>query len=398
MQLERLDMLWRGNELTYCLNVHPGETLAEVLAAVEGPAREVKARVCPEAPFGLGLRLSARAASELDDVCKVNEFRARLRACGMYTFTVNGFPYGNFHGAPVKDRVYLPDWTSPDRLGYTQSLARVMTALAPPGSRATISTLPLGYRPHGDTEARLAACAEVLTRQVIGLWRLTQESGVHVALALEPEPHCLLETTDDVVTFFEHYLYSAATLAEIALACSVSRSTARELLQAHLGICLDTCHAAVEFEDPTTLLARLKEAEVGVMKVQVSSGLRIRRADDAVCEQLRAFDEPVYLHQVVTRAPDNTLTRYADLSLALDDPAAREREWRVHFHVPVHETHLGLFDSTQFFIAEILDRQRTHPFCDHWEIETYTWDVLPVKPTSLVHSIALEFAWVQSQW
>lgn len=388
-------MLWQANELTYCLNVHPGESLSDVCNAISGPVREVKQRLCPNAPFGLGLRLSANAVTELREPSKIDELRALLAASGMYAFTVNGFPYGTFHGAPVKDRVYLPDWSTPERHQYTSELARVMTQLAPPRTKATISTLPLGYRLHGDTDVRRAVCSSVLLRQVVELWQLRQETGVEVALALEPEPHCLLETTEDVLLFFQKHMHTDASVGWIAQACGVGKERALDILRDHLGICLDTCHAAVEYEEPGALLAQLAQANVGVKKVQVSSGLRIARATEDACAQLKKFDEPIYLHQVVAKQADGPLRRYADIGDALADPDARGLEWRIHFHVPVHESRLAVFESTQAFTAEVLKRQRESSFCDHWEIETYTWNVLPTKPVSLVDSICLEFAWVQ---
>lgn len=386
-----------ATELTYCLNVHPGESLSEVLGAVEGPALQIKQRLCPGAPFGLGLRLSARAVTELGKPGAAASFRRRLDELGMYTFTVNGFPYGTFHGEPVKDEVYLPDWSTNERREYTRALAAVMTELVPPGTTATISTLPLGYRLHGDSPARRAECARGLMDVVAALWRLKSNTGVLVRLALEPEPYCLLETTDEVVTFFDSYLRTDATLTALAQLCGVGRGAALDVLKAHLGVCLDTCHAAVEFEEPGALLTTLAAANIDVVKVQVSSGLRIACATDEARARLRAFDEPIYLHQVVART-DDTLKRYPDIRDALADSSAHGHEWRVHFHVPVHEARLAVFESTQAFTANVLREQGRAPFCEHWEVETYTWHVLPVKPTSLVDSICAELAWVQGQW
>ena len=44
-------------QLTYCTNIHPAESWAEVRANLETHVRAVKARVSPDAPFGVGLRL-----------------------------------------------------------------------------------------------------------------------------------------------------------------------------------------------------------------------------------------------------------------------------------------------------------------------------------------------------
>lgn len=126
--------------LTYCLNIHPGETWAEVTKAVDVHARRVRDLVCPGRPFGLGLRIGAAAAAEAE--AGAPAFRDALARADLYAFTVNGFPYGPFHGAAVKRRVYEPDWTTAARRDYTASLARFLAGVLPPGSRAASAPCP----------------------------------------------------------------------------------------------------------------------------------------------------------------------------------------------------------------------------------------------------------------
>src|SRR4051812_44733868 len=99
-----------GLHLGYCTNIHPGETWDEVFANVSTHVLVVKGRVCPDRPFGVGLRLSAVAARELAAPGVLAAFRDFLRTHGLYVFTINGFPYGAFHGTVVKENVYRPDW------------------------------------------------------------------------------------------------------------------------------------------------------------------------------------------------------------------------------------------------------------------------------------------------
>src|SRR5690349_11264949 len=96
--------------LTYCTNIHPGETWDEVFANVSTHVLAVKAKVSPARPFGVGLRLSAAAARRLAEPAVLEEFRHFLATNGLYVFTINGFPYGAFHGVAVKENVYRPDW------------------------------------------------------------------------------------------------------------------------------------------------------------------------------------------------------------------------------------------------------------------------------------------------
>ncbi len=391
-----------GVHLSYCSNIHPGETWAEVRAAVLRHFSAVRDRVLPGGEFGIGLRLAARAAAELAEPGALADFRDRLRDLGLYVFTVNGFPYGAFHGTRVKEEVYLPDWRSPERLRYTNQLADLLARLLPddPRIEGSISTVPGGFKPalRGSNDA--AAIVEHLLRQVAHLVALRARSGRLVTLALEPEPLCLLETIDETVDFFVHRLHGAAAIDRTAELTGLDRGAAARALHDHLGVCLDLCHVAVEYEDAGGCIDRLERSGIRVLKLQISAGLRLSTLDGAALEALRRFDDSVYLHQVVEQGP-NGLRRFADLDAAmasLSAPAA-DREWRVHFHVPVFLDRLTPFASTQPFIREVLARHRVRPVSRHLEVETYTWDVLP-KPYrrgSVDAAVAREIEWVRTE-
>jgi hypothetical protein len=384
-------------ELTYCLNVHPAETWAETRAAIEGPLAAVKAAVSPDAPFAAGLRLSARCVAELDAAGGPSALKAVLDAGDLRAVTVNGFPYGRFHGAPVKQAVYEPDWLAPERLDYTLRLARIMAAVAPGDGPVSLSTVPGGYRPK--TRGREADVADALLRAAAGLARLADETGATVTLAIEPEPCCLLETTDEAAAFFETWLLTDAAAARLADLAGLTRAAAAAALPRHLGLCYDVCHAAVEFEDAAQGLNRLAAAGVPVHKLQLSAALRLPRADSAARAALAAFDEPVYLHQVVARRPGGALTRMFDLAEALSRGDAAAEEWRVHFHVPVFADDLGAFATTRDFLEDVLAIHARAPIAPHLEVETYTWDVLPpeLRRDGLVASIAREIGWVRER-
>src|SRR5438132_878800 len=103
-------MLVGGAHLTYCTNIHPGESWSEVRANLERHVVRVKERIAPRERFGIGLRLSAQAARELASPPLMMAFRRWLDAHDLYVFTINAFPYGAFHGTRVKEDVYRPDW------------------------------------------------------------------------------------------------------------------------------------------------------------------------------------------------------------------------------------------------------------------------------------------------
>jgi len=198
----------RGGHLTYCLNIHPTQTCDEVRQALLGPVAKVKAAVCPDAPFAVGLRFSGEALGDLSDPEKRKELKALLDDHDYRAITVNGFPYGRFHGARVKEEVYQPDWRSDIRVRYTNDLADLMAEIAPPGETISLSTVPGTFKPlAGGAEAEMA---ENYLLSVAHLVKLKARTGVCIALAIEPEPFCFLETIAETIAYFEQHLFSAA--------------------------------------------------------------------------------------------------------------------------------------------------------------------------------------------
>lgn len=338
--------------LTYCTNIHPAVGWAAVQESLRAHAPALKARLSPGAPFGIGLRLSGAESSELLDGTRLDDFRAWLDAEGLYVFTINGFPHGTFHGQPVKADVHAPDWRSEERVAYTLRLADILGALLPDGVEGTISTNPLSYRAWVDEDG-VAAC----TRNVR---RVSDElRGTRITLAIEPEADGVLATIDDAIRWWPDGLDQVT-------------------------VCFDACHSAVAYEDPVEALDALDAAGIRVGKAQLSAALTV---PPAAHEELRAFADPIYLHQVTERG---SLRTWPDLPEALSANGGGE-EWRVHFHVPIFVERYGALESTQEHLRRCIERVRT----SHLEIETYTWDVLPADlKASSVESIAREYEWV----
>lgn len=388
-----------GVHLTYCSNIHPGETWAQTRANVRERITAVKARVAPEQSFGVGLRLSAAAARELRQIAgERDRFADELQALGLYVFTINGFPYGRFHGTRIKEAVYRPDWREPARLHYTEALVEILAGLLPPGVEGSISTVPGGFGPELASETARERVAAQLLECAAGLWRRRQAGGPSIVLALEPEPGCLLETTHDAVAFFERYLLGPAAQAEIARRTGLTREKSEAAIRHHLGVCLDTCHAAVEFEEPREALARLQAAGIRIAKVQITAGLRLDSVSPATVEALAAYADPVYLHQVVAQT-DQGRVDFLDLPEAIaayTEGRHRARQWRVHFHVPVFRRELPPFSSTQDFLGPTLEGVLGEGLCRHLELETYTWSVLPPthRAQSMTAAIEQELRWV----
>lgn len=397
--------------LTYCTNIHPGETWPEVRRNLAEHVLAVKARVSPDAPFAVGLRLSARAAEELCAPGEIERLQAFLAEHALYVPTLNGFPHGVFHGAVVKEAVYLPDWRHAARLAYSDRLAEILAALLPDdGSLAgSVSTVPGAFRPLVTTPLDEALIAENLLQHAAHLHRLRERTGKTIALALEPEPFCHLETTAEAVAFFEAHLFTRAATARFAELAGTSSRGAEEGVRRHLGVCLDACHAAVQYEDAAGSLDALARAGIAAPKIQLSAGLEVDfaaagdsvKARLALLEALRPFAEGVYLHQVVAREA-GSLQRTLDLPEAIAraerDPLRLEA-WRIHFHVPVFREELGPFHNTQPYLRDLLALLRARAASPHLEVETYTWDVLPAehRREAIDDAIARELTWVRGR-
>jgi sugar phosphate isomerase/epimerase len=397
--------------LTYCTNIHPGNDWAAVQESIAlyGPA--LKGRICPAARFGIGLRLSHLAATELLEGNQLALFRERLERDGLYVFTLNGFPYGSFHGEKVKEMVHAPDWRTRERGDYTVCLARILAELLPADvTEGSISTSPLSYKPWfgpdgaGSADSWLS-CVEQLVRVTGVLLGIEQQTGKYIHVDLEPEPDGLLETASEVCGFFRDHLLTDGTRL-LADAAGLSLPEARHALLRYIGVCLDTCHMAIEYETPADFVGQLASLGIRVGKVQISSALKIPFAHIGngggltpaqIPVALAPYVESTYLHQVIQCNQDGSLIRYRDLPAALaslTDGAPAAREWRVHFHVPVFTDSCGAFGSTQQEILDTFALLGQKRFTNHLEIETYTWDVLPAHlKRDLAESISREFAW-----
>ncbi len=357
--------------LTYCTNIHPAESWNDIFANVRRYVPLIKEKVSPRKSFPLGLRLSGRAAEEIN-IQTIEYFLNWCNDKDIFVSTINGFPYGTFHHVPIKETVYLPDWRDPERLRYTKQLANLLAVWLPENRKGSISTVPVGFRDSIGFEDQTLVKAHLL-QALEFLDHLAQTTGKDIKLAIEPEPGCVIETITEFVDFFN----------ELALPQS---------LKHFLAICYDCCHQALQFESPEHSLKLLAENDINIGHVQVSSALRLEHPD---LQRLRRFVEPCYLHQTVGLRKNGSLLRYNDLDIALAEAPKDILEWRVHFHVPVFIDRLRDCASTQSFLIEIL------PLFDKdipMEVETYTWSVLPpdLQALPLTDSIVREIKWVKA--
>jgi sugar phosphate isomerase/epimerase len=393
-------LIIRGKEplhLSYGLSIHPGDTWEENFESIRTVALEIRNRVAPGQAFGLALRLGHLAAGSLASPEALSRFRAFLQEQNLYVFTINGFPYGSFHNTRIKETVYQPDWRSPERRDYTLQLSDILTNLLPPGIVGSISTSPGSYKEWITSEADRIQMVRNLIDCVAHLARIREDTGKEIHLGLEPEPDCTLETTAETIAFFDHDLAKEGR-RYLSHRTGCSPAEAEEMISRHVGVCFDTCHMALQFEDLSHSLARLRRQGIRISKIQLSSALKtISSALNR--DRLKEFCDPVYLHQVKISDSSNRIVSFRDLpeALAASDPELlTESEWRIHYHVPLYYTgDHGLQSTASDLTPEFFDAL-SESGCQHLEIETYTFNVLPedLRSRGMVMSVADEFAWV----
>jgi hypothetical protein len=368
----------------YCTNVHAGEDFDRYLSSLQEYALDVKARISGGRPLPIGLWLSARTARQMLDENRLVRFKEFLESNGLVPFTMNGFPFANFHGLTVKYHVYKPDWTQPQRLNYTVNLIKILTELMPQGAQAGISTLPLGWH-SGEFDYEKAA--DNLIRIVEILKDNEKQTGKLIHLDIEPEPGCILSGSNDVLSFFNNYLLGRYNDADVLR---------------HLRVCHDICHASVIFEDQEKTIRNYTINGIRIGKVHVSSALQAEISGESfhpVFEQLREFQEDRYLHQTYIKQSDRILS-YDDLPRAISDiNAGTKGMLRCHFHLPIFIESVGNLQTTSYEIADCLRSIYKLSDCRHFEVETYAWTVLPapLRTENLAQEIARELLWMQNQ-
>lgn len=384
--MPELSVRGRVVRVGYSMNVHPCESVDELEAALRAGPAEIRKRLFPGKPTGAGLRLSAAAAEQLaSDPGRLGRLKALVDSLGLFAFTANAFPAGNFNSGRVKENVFRPSWRDPARAAYTLAAAHALAGLGG-GPEVTLSTVAGGYRADGDDRRARDEMARQLAQVAAGLHTLRVETGVSVRVCLEPEPLTTCETAADVVEFFRHHVYPGGERALYGTD-KYNHEQATDILHEHLGVCLDACHHAVLWEDPADVVDRYDRAGIEIGKVQVTCAVEGPPAE------LARLAEPRYFHQVCAAGG----RRAADLPEAA---GWTEGVARSHFHVPVFLEEIGGLRTTQSFLRTVIDLVLERGLCSDFEIETYTWDVIPPADrerlcgATLLDCLAREYGWL----
>lgn len=397
-----------GTLLGYCTNVHAGLDSDSILANLRKCALPVRQRLGQDR-LGVGLWFSQMAAKELLEEDRLDRFKQQLQSMGLVPYTINGFPQQDFHQKVVKHRVYEPAWWEPARLQYTRDLIEILDRLLPEGLSGSISTLPIGWNQRcTDQESRYAQAAANLLLLADELNARYEKTGRRIRIALEPEPGCIFTDNASLRAFYQRYWSTPA----------ISHAQAQRARE-YLTICHDICHSAVMGENQQEQVLESLSLGIQVGKVQVSSAIRVPWSGlDSVQQhrallQLAQFAEDRYLHQ--TMVVDSTgqhrlvedlpelMAQHLEHGALKSSLPLSDREWRIHFHVPIYVQSWGQIESTQSQINAWLDLVKVRPelFLPDvaYEVETYAWGVLPsqLQRLSLDEGIAQEIAWLQSQ-
>ncbi len=391
----------KNAHLCYCSNIHAGESWQDTFENLKKFTSPIKKKITNQR-FGIGLRLSNIASKELCQETNLNKLITWLEKENIYIFTLNGFPYGNFHNTSVKDNVHQPDWETNERLAYTKRLFIILEKLIPKGMDGGVSTSPISYRYWEKVISNEHQIKINATHQLIDLIclikPLSDKSGVTLHLDIEPEPDGLIENSSEFIHFFKDYLLKIGKPI-IQKIFNMSENDAEKTIKNHIRCCFDICHFSVIFEDINHALNNFINEGIKIGKVQISSALKFNKFENEMMniKELQQFDEPTYLHQTAIKTKNGRIHRFKDLNEALHELSnLNASELRSHYHIPIFKNKFSNLNSTQDDILKTLAYWNKNNITNHLEIETYTWEVLPKEyQEDQKNNIIRELLWVK---
>ncbi len=349
----------RDKDLCYCFNVFDKDSAHPFSADFRGRIRAIKSAIFAgdNKPFGIGLWLNEEKLRAFTSESAIRNLRELLVAENFYVFTLNAFPYSSFHGSPVKENVYLPDWRSEERLEYSMASADLLSRILPEETEGSISTVPGGYKKF-ISKRDFAKIASNILRMNEHLKRIFSNTGKKIRLAIEFEPDCVWEKAEDFVEFRAKYLSSLNELGNF------------------IGVCYDCSHAEVVGANLDADIKLLGTANTDIVKFQISAALSAYLPDAKFA--LAKFADNIYLHQTSLLRDGEIVRRYPDLPelLAQDETG----EIVSHYHLPIffESDASNIIHTKKNILARLLELANNDLIqCQHLEIETYTYSVLP---------------------
>ena len=378
----RLDHLPGDVHLTYCTNIHAGESWDEVRDSLEAHLPPIKAaglarRAARARPAALGDR---RAGAE-----PARGVRRAARAFCRGTISTSSpsmpFPTGPFHGTRVKEDVYQPDWLTPERLTYTDQARRDSRRAAARRMAGSVSTVPGTFKAVAARRPDAPrVMADMMARHAANLvdaaapHRARDRARARARALLLPR-----DDRGDARVLSRSSAHRCERGDRRAGDRPFASTQAREALRRHLGVCYDICHGAVEFEDPGRRFRAVRGGRHPHRQAAAQLGAAAadsRRRDRAHARGVRRRRLPAPGRGAPERLDHAPRRSRAGLRGAARRATAGG-EWRVHCHVPVFLEVAGQFHSTQPTLKAALACTKAGFVAPHLEVETYTWDVLP---------------------
>ncbi|MGW7686057.1 metabolite traffic protein EboE [Kribbella sp. NPDC054772] len=361
--------------LGYCATVHPATDLDDLIAGLDGCAGAVRSALGVPV-LGVGLWFPHRLADRLaNSPASLSKLRRSLHRNRLEVVTLNGTPHTNFTEKVVGSKLYCPDWTEPERLRYTLDLIDVLADLLPSDATyGSISTTPLAWRVPW-SRARNRAAREAFDRVEQHIARTETRTGRKIRIAVETEPGCVLEMVGQAAAWLDRYTspYGGAS---------------------RIGVGLDTCHLAVQFEEPAESFELLRRAGVDVVKAQLAVAPTLVDPYDAAGRYLLGrLGSAKYLRQVREWGGPGV----DDVAQAND--LSGHTAWRMHAHLPAHAAPPDPLSVTTGVLDDCLTRLvgGGHPLTHHLESEVYAWPRAPKSQQGLAKRVAKELAWVRDR-
>jgi len=333
--------------------------------------------VTGEEPFAIGLWANEKNLAFLGKPEIFAEFARISREKNIYFFTMNIFPFGDFHGTRVKENVYLPDWRSGERLDYSCRAADFLSKIIPENVTGSLSTVPGAYRNFISDPSDIREIAFNLGKAALHLRKVYERTGRKIVLAIEPEPDCIWEDSADFADFFGKELSGNDDCREF------------------IGLCYDTSHHELSGLKPGEGIDFCLRNGVKIAKIQLSAALGAPTMGSK--KSLANFADDVYLHQTREIKGDGSIVKYCDLPEALEH-ADYKSYWKIHYHIPLYLDSLpgGLAVEKKELEAVLQKLVENPAICSNLEIETYTFPVLPeeIRKLEIEKSMELEYDWV----
>lgn len=379
--------------LSYCTNIHKGESWNEVFTNIKKYTVNVKKLITRKKWFSIGLCLSNKSVKSLTKKNILKKFQKWLLKKYIYIQTINSFCFTNFHEKNIKQKIYNPNWGTYERYIFTKQIINIIKHTLLITTTGTISTVPLFYKYTIKTKKEKYI---LLQKSIINLMNILihlKKINKNISICMEPEPDCYLEKTSDVITFYNKRLYIHGN-EYLQKNYKITKKINKQLIKKYIKVCYDICHFSLFKEKIQQTLSKFKKEKIDIGKIQLSSGLKTNEPKNYFLKNNffkklnKITKKTPFLHQAYSTIinKNNTISsHYKDLFEIKKRPLLEKKPikminkkiWKVHYHIPLYKSKHQNFKTTQKEISNlfrILLNSKKYKIPTSIEIETYTWD------------------------